>query len=247
MADIFENVYVIDLEKYAPDYSDPGFRKANFTGGHMNAIGYEFTAWMFLNYIDWIIRSRPEEFLETGFIGRNHNYSGTRMLYGGLPAKVSPETDIDTFIRQYKMNKAEWDAAFDFLKREDLKTLKPGKYELTARGTYANIQELTTSKENPKKEVYENHHRYADIQYMLEGEELIYISDLDSMKEKSREYDAANDYELYAGSRNPRPVVMNDTTFVVAFPTDPHRPGLAPEGTKPAKVRKVVVKVIFSE
>lgn len=247
MADIFENVYVIDLAKYAIDYSDPDFRKANFTGGHMNAIGYEYTAWMFLNYIDWIIRSRPEEFLETGFIGRNHNYAGTKMLYKGLPAKASSETDFNAFVQQYKKNKAEWDAAFDFLKREDLKTLKPGRYELTPRGTYANIQELTTSKENPKKEAYERHEKYVDIQYMLEGEELIYISDMDSMKEKTKEYDAENDYELFSGSNAPRPVVMNDTTFVVAFPSDPHRPGLAPQGTKPAKAKKVVVKVIYSE
>lgn len=247
MADIFENVYVIDLEKYSPDYADPGFISANFTGGHMNAIGYEFTAWMFLNYIDWIIRSRPEEFQETGFIGRHHTFAGTNMLYNGLPAKTSSETDIDTFIQQYKKNKAEWDAAFDFLKRDDLKTLAPGRYELTERGTYANIQELTTSKENPKKDVYERHEKYVDIQYMLEGEELIYISDLDSMKEKTREYDAENDYELYTGSTNPRPVVMNDTTFVVAFPGQPHHPGLAPQGTKPAKAKKVVVKVIYSK
>jgi len=247
MADIFENVYVIDLAEYAPDYSDADFRKANFTGGHMNAIGYEFTAWMFMNYIDWIIRSRPEEFLETGFIGRNHTYTGSRMLYGGLPAKASAETDFDTFVQQYKANKAEWDAAFEFLKREDLKTLAPGRYELTSKGTYANIQELTTAKENPKKEAYERHEKYVDIQYMLEGEELIYVSDMASMKEKTKEYDAANDYELFAGSVNPRPVVMNDTTFVVAFPTDPHRPGLAPTGTKPAKAKKVVVKVLYAK
>lgn len=247
MADIFENVYVIDLERYSPDYSDPGFRKANFTGGHMNAIGYEFTAWMFLNYIDWIIRSRPEEFQETGFIGRHNTFAGTDMLYRGLPAKASTETDFDTFIRQYKMNKAEWDAAFNFLKRDDLKNLEPGRYELTARGTYANIQELTTSRENPGKVVYERHERYVDIQYVLDGEELIYISDVGSMKERTKEFDAGKDYELWTGCTNPHPVVMNDTTFVVAFPNQPHCPGLAPRGTKPAKVKKVVVKVIYSK
>ena len=42
---------------------------------------------------------------------------------------------------QYAANKAEWDAACEFLSRTDLDTLGCGKYTLTEGGTYASVQE----------------------------------------------------------------------------------------------------------
>lgn len=68
MADIFENVYVIDLEKYGPDYESPEFKSRYFLMGHLNAAGYQYTAWMFLTYIDWIIEHNIEAFSGIAFI-----------------------------------------------------------------------------------------------------------------------------------------------------------------------------------
>ena len=70
MADVFDNVYVIDLNKYAPDYSEGSNIRNNFyMGGHLNAAGYQFTAWEMMNYIDWIIRHNMADFSQVGFIG----------------------------------------------------------------------------------------------------------------------------------------------------------------------------------
>ena len=75
MAEVFENVYVLDIKKYGPDYSNESdFHKRFFLGGHLNAMGYEFTAWMFMTYIDWIVRHNMEDFSQTGFIGTGFNY-----------------------------------------------------------------------------------------------------------------------------------------------------------------------------
>ena len=68
MADIFENVYVIDLEKYGPDYESPEFKSRYFLMGHLNAAGSQYTAWMFLTYIDWIIEHNIEAFSGIAFI-----------------------------------------------------------------------------------------------------------------------------------------------------------------------------------
>ncbi len=68
MAERFENTYLIDLHTYAPAY-DKEFRKMFFLEGHMNPAGYVFTADMIAAYIDYIIRSRMDEFKEIGFIG----------------------------------------------------------------------------------------------------------------------------------------------------------------------------------
>ena len=68
MAERFDNSYLIDLHTYAPAY-DKEFRKRFFLEGHMNPAGYVFTADMIAAYIDYIIRSRMDEFKEIGFIG----------------------------------------------------------------------------------------------------------------------------------------------------------------------------------
>ena len=55
MADIFDKVYVLDLEKHAPDFTTPEFRERYMLMGHLNAAGYQYLAWMFMTYINWII------------------------------------------------------------------------------------------------------------------------------------------------------------------------------------------------
>lgn len=70
---LFEYTYVIDLEQYGPVY-DNDFRKKFYLGGHLNAAGYTLTAQMIESYIDYIVRHHFEDFLQTGFIGKDvHN------------------------------------------------------------------------------------------------------------------------------------------------------------------------------
>lgn len=71
MAEIFSNCHVLNFRKYAPVYDD-SFRKAFFTGGHMNVMGYRLTATMVESYIDYIIRNNFAEFTQSGFIGKLH-------------------------------------------------------------------------------------------------------------------------------------------------------------------------------
>ena len=68
MPELFDNVYLIDLERYAPDYTAPEFQKRYFLKGHMNAAGYQWTAWMFMTYIDWIIEHNMEAFADVAFV-----------------------------------------------------------------------------------------------------------------------------------------------------------------------------------
>jgi len=71
MAETFSDVWVIDLEKYAADYyCSQEFRDLYVPQdhGHLTPAGYEFTAWEFLTYIDWIIRNDFNSFKEVGFM-----------------------------------------------------------------------------------------------------------------------------------------------------------------------------------
>lgn len=64
----FENTYVLDLYEYAPVY-DEEFKRCMFMRGHLNPMGYLYTARLVSSYIDYIIRKNPEDFAEVGFIG----------------------------------------------------------------------------------------------------------------------------------------------------------------------------------
>ena len=64
----FERVYLIDLYRYAPSYAQGSeFREKYFLGGHLNAAGYQQTAWMFMTYINHIIETNPRDFDKVAF------------------------------------------------------------------------------------------------------------------------------------------------------------------------------------
>ena len=43
-------------------------------GGHLNAAGYQYTAWLMMSYIDWIIRHNMQDFSQAAFIGTGLKY-----------------------------------------------------------------------------------------------------------------------------------------------------------------------------
>lgn len=74
IAEKFDYTYVIDLQKYAPDYETETFRKNFFLAGHLNVAGYKLSADIIGSYIDYIIRNNPEDFTQIGFVGTDfHN------------------------------------------------------------------------------------------------------------------------------------------------------------------------------
>ncbi len=76
LAKHFDNTYVIDLYKYAPEYDDE-IKSKFYMGGHLSAIGYRLTALMIESYIDYIIRHNIDDFRQIGFVGtpyHNKNY-----------------------------------------------------------------------------------------------------------------------------------------------------------------------------
>lgn len=245
MPNYFTNVYVLDLQKYAPDYLEPELRKFYYLGGHLSPMGYEMTAWMFINYIDWYIRHNPRDFAEVGFIGSDR-YTIPQEFWKKLSAKPAETTDRAELYRQYKLNGQEWRAALDFLKRKDLASLEPGKYQITPRGTYANVQPLSALKDHKtikKGGRFENHHKYVDIQYVVEGRELILMTGVDSVSKRLTDFNPDKDVEFFE-SKAYTPVVMCDTTFVIAFPGQPHLPSVCPD-KNPAESKKIVIKIPY--
>ncbi len=68
MAEAFDNCYVIDLYKYAPDQNGE-LRDLLWLHGHQNAMGYLLTGKIMVSYIDYIIRHNMKDFIQVPFIG----------------------------------------------------------------------------------------------------------------------------------------------------------------------------------
>lgn len=124
--------------------------------------------------------------------------------------------------------------AFDWLRKQNLAALPLGRNEIDGGALYASVM-----RENGRGQAaarHESHRRYIDIQYLVEGSDLMGWAHQDGNL-KSLGYDSAKDLEFYADP--PRLWVPVPTGhFVIFFPEDAHAP-LA--GTGP--MLKVVVKV----
>ena len=73
LAKYYENCYVLDIYEYGPKY-DEKFNEHFFLLGHMNPMGYIFTAKIIDSYIDYIIRHNPKDFENIGFVTKGIKY-----------------------------------------------------------------------------------------------------------------------------------------------------------------------------
>ena len=121
-----------------------------------------------------------------------------------------------------------------------LDALPPDRYDL-GNGNYLNIDEAVTLPAMRRQT--ECHRLYADVQILLEGEEIIGWQPLCDLGEMTEDNGAKDAYFYNPPVEKDRKIVMRrKRTFVVFFPSDGHRCLCAPTGGSGA-VRKAVLKV----
>ena len=155
---------------------------------------------------------------------------------GGLSLKPHKTIDVAEFARQYHSNQSYWDKAFVFLKDNDLNTIKKGKYPIDGDNVFASVTEDATK--DFDKTNWESHKKYIDIQYVINGEELIGVSPVEKAS-VSNPYDEKRDAANYTAEG--KLYSAKPGTFFIFFPGDAHRPNITPGGNKPDK--KIVIKV----
>jgi biofilm protein TabA len=155
---------------------------------------------------------------------------------GGLQLRPHESTDVQEFYRQYSVNKTYWDKAFAFLKAHDLKVLSVGKHEIDGENVYASVTENVSK--NFDSTQWEAHRKYIDIQYVIDGKELIGVAAV-SQSTVIKPYDAKKDVANYSTKGKMLRAVPG--TFFIFFPADVHRPNITPGGNE--VVRKIVIKV----
>lgn len=130
----------------------------------------------------------------------------------------------------------------DYLENTDFSIVENGKYEILDNEVFAIVQDYTSKPLAEGK--FEAHRKYTDIQYIIEGEEQIGVSDIRNFTE-STQYDSEKDIIFLTPKANitPEVIILKEKEFAVFTPNDAHMPSIA---VKTANfVRKVVVKVLF--
>lgn len=107
-------------------------------------------------------------------------------------------------------------------------------------GFFYNVIEYNTTDDVDK--LYESHRKYVDIQFLLEGEEVMQVVDIERLCEVVP-YDCVRDCTLYSPIDKPASTVLRPNSVLILYPRDGHRT-MAFNGKK-CKVLKVVGKVRF--
>lgn len=132
--------------------------------------------------------------------------------------------------------------AVDFLLKPETAMLADGTYQIDGNQVYAQVQTYTTAE--PPKILFEAHRRYIDLQYIVEGQEVINCLNLEDI-EIVRPYDEKVDICFGTGSmKNCVPLYMKQGDMAVFFPEHAHAPKLPFD--RPQKVKKIVVKISVS-
>ena len=129
--------------------------------------------------------------------------------------------------------------SFNYIKQTDLKKLKSGRYDIDGDKIFALISEYQTKAESDGK--LEAHKKYIDVQFVIEGEELMGYSPLGDQS-ILEPYKEENDIIFYKGEKVF--IKVTEGMFAIFFPEDVHMPGI--EVGESSAVKKLVIKVRVS-
>jgi len=138
---------------------------------------------------------------------------------------------------KYDLSNERFQAAFQFLKREDLKQLEDGSYPILGEEVFAMVQSFETALEKDRR--FEAHDIYFDIQNLLEGEERIDVIDRSSCE--ITENPEGKDICFLEPKGEFSQMLLQAGDYLILSPEEAHRPAVAVHN--PMSCRKVVVKV----
>ena len=138
----------------------------------------------------------------------------------------------------YKLGE-NFQKGFEFLKNTDLKKLENGKYEIEGDNVFVSVQDYQTKPELEGK--FEAHKKYADIQFIISGEEKIGYTNIRNCTPTTF-YDDTNDIVFLEGKGDF--ITAHENSFLIFMPQDAHMPCISIDDSK--YVKKAVVKVKIS-
>jgi YhcH/YjgK/YiaL family protein len=116
-----------------------------------------------------------------------------------------------------------------------------GKVELDGDKVFLLRNAYTTN--DPANAKFEAHRAYADVMYMVEGEETIYVKPVSQLRNITSEYNPEGDYLLADFDEDATPVHLTAGSFIILLPQDAHAPNCRYGEAK--NVKKIVGKVLL--
>lgn len=136
----------------------------------------------------------------------------------------------------YKSLSKNFNKAFEFLINENINKLETGKHFIEGDEVFVIVSEYKTKLLSEAR--WEAHKKYADIQMLISGEELIGYAPADEAK-ITQEYNREKDIMFL--DLTGEYINLTPGRFAVFFPHDAHQPGIT--ANSPQQVKKIVVKV----
>jgi biofilm protein TabA len=134
--------------------------------------------------------------------------------------------------------------ALAWLAEDSWKYLPDGPVEIDGKVISGKIS--TTATKFAHERQFETHRMYIDIQMIIQGVELLLVSENDGYT-NTVPYDSERDIEYWDGNRTHfQNIILSPSIAVILFPWDVHKPGIIITH-KPAEVRKLVLKVALED
>jgi len=120
----------------------------------------------------------------------------------------------------------------------NINELTVGKYEVDEMFYYT-VQKYETKHSELCK--FESHRKYVDIQFIVQGEELMEVAHKATLKKETL-YDEENDVEFWEKPEFAMQIVLKKDGYIVLYPENAHK-GCISLGDEPTCVKKVVGKI----
>lgn len=143
---------------------------------------------------------------------------------------VSEHTDTDILQRRIHF-------AIQHIRSLDMSSLRVGTYPVNDFFYYSVQEYYTKDKQNC---IAESHRKYVDVQWMVEGEEKILVSDISRLAQQE-EYNEETDISLWRSVENMMQIVLQSGTYTVLYPENVHMGCVALY--KSTRVKKIVGKI----
>jgi YhcH/YjgK/YiaL family protein len=157
----------------------------------------------------------------------------------GFAAEPDESVNEKEMAIRYYRNPERWEKAFSFLAEQDLENLDPGRHELEGSDLFVMVTEYIPKDVDSAQ--FEAHRVYADIQYVVSGQEQIGIVPIDETV-ITTPYDQEKDIMFLEAIKAEERIATPDKFFVF-FPNDAHRPSVKVNPADSSLVKKIVVKV----
>ncbi|GLR73839.1 YhcH/YjgK/YiaL family protein [Aliivibrio sifiae] len=124
------------------------------------------------------------------------------------------------------------------VKEQTIENTEIGNYPLPDESVYFIVNDKTELKENRRSEI---HHKYLDVQLILEGSETFGYSEYPLLSIED-DYLEKKDIAFSNDVQDEQFVTLEAGEFIIFNPKQPHRP-LVAVNDKPAAVKKLIIKV----